>query len=110
MAATVALADTGGPAQQAIGQLKASVFTVTFTGTYSTGGESLPASVLGMNNVIFVSAEAPIGAGYVLAYDYATSKLKVYRTGATTAAVLQEVPNGTDITAATGGRLLVLGR
>lgn len=69
---------------------------VTLDSSYPTNGYALSAAQLGLSKVrAVIVASHP--AGYVLEYDAANSKLKVYRTNVT-GAQLGEVPAATSLT------------
>jgi hypothetical protein len=55
---------------------------IGFDDSYPTGGEEIPATVLGMTKVHYAAIE-PSG-GYVFKFDYATHKIIAYRTGSVT--------------------------
>lgn len=84
---------------------------VAFTGTYSTGGESLPLRDMGFKDGIldFCLFENPIG--YVLEYDHSTNRVLAYHADypAASAGPLIQVPNGSNITAITDARFLAIG-
>jgi hypothetical protein len=59
------------------GNTKLAVKKVTFSSSYSTGGEALTAADFGM---VALAVVIPMPAGgYVFEYDYANAKLKAYR-------------------------------
>ncbi len=76
------------------------IWDVTFDTSYPTGGESLTAADLDLRVVEFVQGDSK-GTGWVVQYDYANSKLKVFgvNSAEATAAVqvLDEVADTTNL-------------
>lgn len=57
--------------------------TLTFSGTYTTGGESLTPAMLGLGAIDLGSVAINQGEdGLVFKYDYTNSKVLIYRTAA----------------------------
>ena len=82
---------------------------VDFDSSYPTGGESLPASDLGLS-VVDIVLPSP-KSGYIFEYDYTNSKLKAYYADydASADGALIEVASTTDLSGVTGVKLLVMG-
>ena len=62
--------------------IKCVIGTLTFDTAYATGGESLPASSVGLEDLLFINFTPPFsggsgakGAGFVVTYDYTNSKV-----------------------------------
>lgn len=88
--------------------LKSKLVTLTFSGTYASGGYTLSTDQMGGLKALFVSMGN--ASGYVMTPTYnadGTIVVKLYRRAAD-AAVLAEVPNTTAI--AFVARLFVMGR
>lgn len=87
------------------GDQKVSIADVTFSSSYSTGGEAIDLGAVGLSAVNF--AWVPPTAGYLIEYQYASNKLLV-RTptnaadgDAADAAPADEVASTTDLDAVT---------
>lgn len=61
----------------AVGGLRGRLVEVTFDNSYPTGGESFTADNVGLAEILYVGVSVKT-AGYVVVYDYANSKLKVF--------------------------------
>lgn len=75
---------------------KVRVVRVTFDNSYPTGGEAVTPSQLGFKNVHNIIPGVSTN-GYVVTYDKANAKLKVFRGGAAVSTPFAEVPNATDL-------------
>lgn len=91
--------------------------TITFSGTYKTGGDAGLAAILeelfkeiGRGSIDWVEVDG--GVGYVFKWNYETNKLQLFRTGAAVKGVLEENPEEAYPAAITGAklRLLAVGR
>lgn len=88
------------------GRLQYKVITFTGDSSYATGGYALAAADVGMNSILFVQFSD--AAGYNAVYDYSTGKIKLNVTGAAANAVLNEVPNATNVSSV-AFRVLIFG-
>lgn len=112
------------------GRQKVRTVEVTFDSSYDAGGESLTAASVGLAEILFVDASPDANAlpGHIVAYNYSTKKLQVFRVGththtentaaaytqnattaANSAAALAEVTAATDLSTLKV-RVLVVGR
>lgn len=90
MAATFTIADVD-PVPSSRGNngglAKTKIVTVTVSGTYTTGGDSLTAAALGAQKVLFFEGELnelSSTTAIVPRYDYTNSLLKFYKANGTT--------------------------
>lgn len=84
-----------------VSTLKRTVVELTFSGTYSTGGEATTTGFLkdlSYSEVLFAHIESGGAAatGVVPKYDYATDKIMLFRADQIDD-TLEELPNGTAI-------------
>lgn len=95
MAFTVAPVADG---QNIAGNRRQVVVRLTFDSSYPTGGEAIAAADLGLSRIdaLFIQPTS----GYVFEYVASTGKIKAYLTG-TSAAVLDEVANATNLSTVT---------
>jgi hypothetical protein len=85
----------------------AQVFNVAFTGTYTANGEAITPAMFGLSALHFVDvAHSPDGS--VVVWDPATSKLRVFVTGAALSGKLGEAAGGSNQTTVTA-RVMVWG-
>lgn len=78
------------------GDLRIMPFEVTFSNSYTTGGETLDfASTMGSGRTLHAVLVPPSG-GYVFAYDYTNKKLLAYR-DAGAAGAMAQAPAATDL-------------
>jgi len=82
--------------------------SIAFDSSYPTGGESLDLTPYFATQVHLVLIEPQ--AGYVFAYDYTNKKVMAYWTGATTAAVLAEITNATNLSALSAVHFIAFGK
>jgi hypothetical protein len=61
-----------------IGDLKYKVIELTFDSSYATGGESLTASDIGLDQIVLAQIESTDGMSF--AYDYTNNKVKAFGT------------------------------
>lgn len=84
-----------------LGTVKLRTYEVVLPTSYTTGGDSLTAAMLGLTRVIScVASVAHASAGataVVCRYDHGTSKLQCYWTGAVVSTALAEVTSTTDL-------------
>lgn len=89
------------------GGLKLTQCTVTGPASYVAGGFAVTAADFGLGQILEV---LPFQAsGYVAEYIAGTGKILVRWTGATTASILAEITNATDISAVSF-KVLAIGR
>lgn len=80
-------ASFSGDWQTSLGNRRGVSATLTFSGTYTTGGESLTPANLGLGAIDVGSVLLNQGEdGYVFKYDYTNKKVLVYRSGGFTPA------------------------
>jgi len=100
MALTIATSSAGVEFERGVpGDMQYRVFEITFDSSYPTGGESMTAADIGFSKIEFITFAGGDG-GYVFDYDFANSKVIVYRS-AGSAAALGQVPNTTNLSAIT---------
>jgi hypothetical protein len=86
--------------QFSLGPKKAVIASITGANPYvNPGGWSLTPAMLGMATIEFALFMDP-PSGHIIRYDVATQKVKAYWSG-TASAVLNEVTNGTNLSAVT---------
>lgn len=92
----------GGP--QSVGGLQTHNVCDITIGTYATGGVAVDPVMFGMKSVlgiIFAGSTLGDAGKYNFAYDTVTKKIKVYWTGAGTAAVFAEITDSSNLTGVT---------
>lgn len=75
--------------------------TLTLSSSYATNGETLNTKTILSLNKVFSIVPIDDVSGYVIQYDRANDKMKVYESGADGAA-LDEVANTTDLSSTPG--------
>ncbi len=95
--------------QTIFGDKQVVIFDVDFDSSYPTGGESLPATDLGMSNIDILIPTPK--SGYVFEYDYSNEKLKAYYADydASSDGALIEVANTTNLSSVTDVRCIAIG-
>jgi len=84
--------------------LKRAICTLTFSGTYTTGGETPSPSflkALSFSRVLFVSitqADLGVAAGLIAQYDHVNNKLLLFETAGTVDLPLKELSSGASLT------------
>lgn len=91
MALTVSLT---GDWMASAGSQRATNGTITFDSSYPTGGESLTAANVGLGSISFIEFNQG-SSGYTFQYDYANSKVLVYRSAGFTPAGTNSAPTFT---------------
>ena len=100
MALTITTSSNGAEFERGVpGDMQYRVFEITFDSSYPTGGEPMAAADVGFSKIEFIAFSGGDG-GYVFDYDFANSKVIVYRS-AGSAAALGQVPNTTNLSAIT---------
>lgn len=97
MALTIGLT---GDWMQSSGSQRATSGTITFDSSYATGGESLTAANIGLGRISFIEFNQG-QSGYTFQYDYANSKVLVFRSAGFTPAGTNTAPTITTGTSAT---------
>lgn len=98
---TVVLGSISGvvttPSPSVIGDKLCILCSLTFSSTYKTGGDTTLATEIetilketGRGSIDWVKVDGC--PGYVFTYNYETSKLQLFRTGAAVKGVLEELP------------------
>ena len=108
-AAAITLAKLSPNADTTFGNKKVKIRTLTFTGDYATGGVSLTASDVGLKKIQFVEfsgvgAASDVATANALTYDYTNSKVVLFESGASGAALAEKtnaetVPTGLNVRA-----------
>jgi hypothetical protein len=81
------------------GRMREVTVTITGPASYATGGIPFsPLNLFGMALVQIVLFSPASAQGFLPSWDYAANKVKLWSTGAAANAVLNEVPNTTNVT------------
>lgn len=92
--------------QSKLGTLHANVADITLDNSYPTGGYPINPASVGLDSIDVMVISASVG--YLFDFDHVNSKLKVFVTGASAGAVLNQVTGGVNL-AAVALRVLAIG-
>lgn len=81
-----------------VGRQNLALVDVTLSSSYATNGDTFDFATIGLIGVQPLFVDAAPNAGYVVFYDRANKKFKVFQQSAATGA-LTEVPNTTNLSA-----------
>ena len=85
------------------------IVTFTYDATYAAGGYAVTPASLGLTAIKYVSPGTILGAadlGFLTGFDYAASKMKVYKAGTADAPLNEADTNQANITGTTSKHLV----